>query len=149
MGQPFTRDIVHAGDSSDWVKIDLACSGSSSALNHVVHVNIMSVTSPVHAAATTTAARPFKHLIRASVQGNVYLIDSPTGNVYTYDPKNPKHNPAYVGKLEKIPEVDKHMISKTNGCLASARIVYRSDIREMMNELRANPEKKFPAPVVS
>lgn len=77
-----------------------------------------------------------KQLIRASVQGNVYLIDSPTGSVYTYDPKDPTHNPTYLGKLEKIPEEDKHMISKTNGCLANARVVYRPDIREVMASLR-------------
>lgn len=87
-----------------------------------------------------------KQLIRASVQGNVYLIDSPTGHVYTYDPKNPIRNPTYVGKLEKIPEEDKHMISKTNGCLANARVVYRSDIREVMAALRANPDKKLSPP---
>lgn len=83
-----------------------------------------------------------RQLIRASVQGIVYLIDSPTGNVYTYN----LENPTYVGKLEKIPEEDKHMISKTNGCLANARVVYRSDIREIMSELRANPLKKLSRP---
>lgn len=72
-------------------------------------------------------------LIRASVQGIVFLIDSPTGRVYTYD----KTNPTYVGDLEKIPEEDKHMISKTNGCLANARVKYRSDIKEVMTELRS------------
>jgi hypothetical protein len=71
-------------------------------------------------------------LIKASVQGIVYLIDSPTGRVYTYNPENP----TYVGDLEKIPEEDKHMISKTNGCLANARVKYRSDIREVMTRLR-------------
>jgi len=71
-------------------------------------------------------------LIKASVQGIVYLIDSPTGRVYTYNPENP----TYVGDLEKIPEEDKHMISKTNGCLANARIKYRSDVREVMAHLR-------------
>jgi hypothetical protein len=71
-------------------------------------------------------------LIKASVQGIVYLIDSPTGRVYTYNPENP----TYVGDLEKIPEEDKHMISKTNGCLANARIKYRSDIRKVMAHLR-------------
>ena len=87
-----------------------------------------------------------KQLIRASVQGIVYLIDSPTGNVYTYNLKNP----TFIGKLEKIPEEDKHMISKTNGCLANARVVYRSDIRDVMKELRAEPDKKLsrPAPPV-
>jgi len=71
-------------------------------------------------------------LIRASVQGIVYLIDSPTGHVYTYNPLCP----TYVGTLEKIPEEDKHMISKTNGCLANARIRYRNDIRDVMKSLR-------------
>lgn len=71
-------------------------------------------------------------LIRASVQGIVYLIDSPTGRVFTYN----MESPAYVGVLEKIPEVDKHQISKTNGCLATARVKYRSDIKEFMSELR-------------
>lgn len=71
-------------------------------------------------------------LIRASVQGIVYLIDSPTGRVYTYN----LTTPTYVGNLEKIPEEDKHMISKTNGCLANARVKFRSDIKEVMTNLR-------------
>ena len=83
-----------------------------------------------------------KQLIRASVQGVVYLIDSPSGSVYTYN----LTNPTYIGNLEKIPEEDKHMISKTNGCLANARVVYRSDIREVMTALRAAPDKKLLSP---
>lgn len=67
-------------------------------------------------------------LIRASVQGIVYLIDSAKGIVYTYNPERP----VFVGTLEKIPEEDKHSISKTNGCLATARVRYRHDIREVM-----------------
>jgi hypothetical protein len=73
-------------------------------------------------------------LIRASVQGIVYLIDSPTGRVYTYNPRGP----TFVGTLEKIPEEDKHMISKTNGCLASARVKYRPDIKAVMAVLRTS-----------
>ncbi len=69
-----------------------------------------------------------KTLIRASVQGIVYLIDSVQGLVYTYNPERP----VYVGTLEKIPEEDKNSISKTNGCLATARVCYRPDIREVM-----------------
>ena len=72
-------------------------------------------------------------LIRASVQGIVYLIESSTGKVFTYN----LEKPTYVGLLEKIPEVDKHMISKTNGCLATARVKYRDDIRDVMVSLRA------------
>ncbi len=69
-----------------------------------------------------------KTLIRASVQGIVYFVESASGRVYTYN----SENPVYVGDLEKIPEEDKNMISKTNGCLAAARVKYRSDIREVM-----------------
>jgi hypothetical protein len=69
-----------------------------------------------------------KTLVRASVQGIVFLIDSQAGKVYTYNPERP----VYVGMLEKIPEEDKHSISKTNGCMATARVRYREDIREVM-----------------
>ena len=72
-------------------------------------------------------------LIRASVQGIVFLIESASGKVYTYNVEKP----TYVGLLEKIPEEDKHLISKTNGCLANARVRYRTDIREVMAGLRA------------
>jgi hypothetical protein len=72
-------------------------------------------------------------LIRASVQGIVYLIESSSGRVFTYNPEKP----TYVGMLEKIPEAEKHLISKTNGCLANARVKYRDDIREVMASLRA------------
>lgn len=75
-------------------------------------------------------------LIRASVQGIVYFIRSVTGEVYTYN----QEKPTFVGMLETIPDTEKHMISKTNGCLANARIKYRDDIREVMANLRA--EKK-------
>lgn len=71
-------------------------------------------------------------LIRAPVQGIVYLIDSPTGRVFTYNQKKP----TYIGNLEKIPEEDKHTISKTNGCLANARVKYRPDIKTVMTHLR-------------
>lgn len=73
-------------------------------------------------------------LIRASVQGIVYLIDSPTGRVYTYNLKNP----TYIGDLEKIPDEEKHLISKTNGCLANARVKYVSDIKDIMTHLRSS-----------
>ena len=72
-------------------------------------------------------------LIRASVQGIVYLIESSSGKVYTYN----LEKPTYVGTLENIPEEDKHMISKTNGCLAHARVKHREDIRDVMATLRA------------
>ncbi len=74
-----------------------------------------------------------RSLIRASVQGIVYLIDSVAGRVYTYN----FQRPVFVGTLEKIPEEDKNTISKTNGCMATARVRYRSDIREVMASERA------------
>ncbi len=67
-------------------------------------------------------------LIRASVQGIVFLVESASGRVFTYNPENP----IYVGDLERIPEEDKHSISKTNGCMATARVRYRPDIRDVM-----------------
>ncbi len=73
------------------------------------------------------------NLVRASVQGIVFLVESVTGRVFTFNPERP----VYVGDLERIPEEDKHMISKTNGCLATARVRYRTDIREIMAAERA------------
>ena len=74
-----------------------------------------------------------RSLIRASVQGIIYLIDSTAGRVYTYNTERP----VFVGTLEKIPEEDKNTISKTNGCMATARVRYRTDIREVMAAERA------------
>ena len=71
-------------------------------------------------------------LIRASVQGIVYLIESSSGRVYTYNPEKP----TFIGTLEKIPDVDKHLISKTNGCLANARVKYVENVRDIMTSLR-------------
>jgi hypothetical protein len=84
-------------------------------------------------------------LIKQPVGGTVYLIHSDTGNVYSYDPDN-RVKPEYIGVLEEIPEENKHDISKTNGCLAKARVRYRDDIREVMDRLeiayRAYSDKK-------
>jgi hypothetical protein len=71
-------------------------------------------------------------LIKASVQGTVYLLESSSGRVYTFD----HTRPTYIGDLEKIPDEEKHLISKTNGCLANARVKFRSDVKEIMAELR-------------
>lgn len=76
-----------------------------------------------------------KTLIRASVQGIVYLIESASGKVFTYD----LERPTFVGMLENIPDSEKHLISKTNGCLAKLRVKYRDDIREVMTSLRGSP----------
>lgn len=73
-----------------------------------------------------------KTLIKASVQGTVYLLDSPTGKVYTYNPDMP----TFIGNLEKIPDEEKHLISKTNGCLANARVKYVSNVKDVMASLR-------------
>lgn len=72
-------------------------------------------------------------LIRASVQGIVYLINSQTGHVYTYNTESP----TYIGQLERIPDTDKHLMSKQNGCLHYAKVKYRDDIREVMASLRS------------
>ena len=74
-------------------------------------------------------------LIRASVQGTVYFIESLSGKVFTYD----MTRPTYIGMLEEIPESEKHLISKTNGCLAKLRVKYREDIRDVMEKLRSMP----------
>jgi hypothetical protein len=73
-------------------------------------------------------------LIRASVQGIVYLINSQTGHVYTYNTESP----TYIGQLERIPDTDKHLMSKQNGCLHYAKVNYRSDIRTVMEGLRTS-----------
>ena len=71
-------------------------------------------------------------LIKASVQGTVYLLDSPTGRVYTFNAEKP----TYIGDLEKIPDEEKHLISKTNGCLANARVKYLPNVKDIMASLR-------------
>ncbi|NBR14742.1 MAG: hypothetical protein EBU01_09185 [Crocinitomicaceae bacterium] len=71
-------------------------------------------------------------LIKASVQGTVYLLDSGLGRVYTFNPEKP----TYIGDLEKIPDEEKHLISKTNGCLAHARVKFKSNVKEIMASLR-------------
>ena len=85
-----------------------------------------------------------KTLIKHPVGGTVFQIDSPTGRVYTYDPSNPA-NRTWIGMLEEIPETHKHEISKTNGCLAKARVKYRDDIREVMARLRLEATVTPPA----
>jgi len=75
-------------------------------------------------------------LIKQSVQGTVYYIDSPTGKVYTYSEKA-DHEPTYIGQLEKLGESEKHLISKTNGCLSDARVRYRPDVKDVMRRLRS------------
>lgn len=71
-------------------------------------------------------------LVRQSVQQNVYYIESATGRVFTYQPENP----TYIGDLVLLDESEKHLISKTNGCLSHARVKYRPDIKEVMARLR-------------
>lgn len=82
--------------------------------------------------ATTVYPAAPSTLVKASVQGTVYLLNPTSGDVFTFCPDSP----TYIGKLEKIPEIDKHLISKTNGCLATARVKYREDIKEIMRNLR-------------
>lgn len=72
-------------------------------------------------------------LVRQPVQQNVYYIESATGRVFTYDPKTP----TYIGDLVLLDDSEKHLISKTNGCLSHARVRYLPNIKEIMSRLRA------------
>jgi hypothetical protein len=72
-------------------------------------------------------------LVRQPVQQNVYYIESATGRVFTYDPKTP----TYIGDLVLLDDSEKHLISKTNGCLSHARVRYLPNIKEIMARLRA------------
>ena len=65
-------------------------------------------------------------LVRASVQGTVYLIDPAKGHVYTYNLKAP----LFIGMLER--SEDKQMMSKSDGCLAGYRVKFRSDLKEAL-----------------
>ena len=104
-------------------------------VSNTCFVNSRTMDSTSLASLASIASMPVPDtLIRASVQGIVYLIESATGKVFTYN----LEKPTYIGMLEKIPEEDKHMISKTNGCLANARIKYREDVREVMRALRSH-----------
>jgi TATA-box binding protein (TBP) (component of TFIID and TFIIIB) len=71
-------------------------------------------------------------LIRASVQGIVYLIESASGRVFTYDTARP----TYIGDLMKLEDTSP-LISKSNGCLAKTYVKYREDIRDVMTTLRS------------
>ena len=72
-------------------------------------------------------------LVRQPVQQNVYYIESATGRVFTYDPINP----TYIGDLVLLDDSEKHLISKTNGCLSHARVRYLPNVKEIMARLRA------------
>ena len=72
-------------------------------------------------------------LIKQSVQGNVFYIESATGRVFTFHPTKPTH----IGALVWLKDDEKHLISKTNGCLSQARVEYRTDVKEVMERLRS------------
>jgi hypothetical protein len=65
-------------------------------------------------------------LVRATVQGTVYLIEPIKGHVYTYNPSAP----LFVGVLEKC--TDKQMKSKADGCLSEACVKVRPDLKEAL-----------------
>jgi len=77
-------------------------------------------------------------LIKQSVQGNVFYIESATGRVFTYHPTTPTH----IGELELLSDHEKHLISKTNGCLSHARVKFIPTIREVMARLRREAAAK-------
>jgi hypothetical protein len=72
-------------------------------------------------------------LVRQPVQQNVFYIESSTGRVFTYQPTGQ----TYIGDLVQLDSSEKHMISKTNGCLSHARVRYLPNIKEIMARLRA------------
>lgn len=76
--------------------------------------------------ATKAVAPETRQLVRASVQGTVYLIDPIRGEVYSYNPEAP----LFYGMLTRCDEKDKHMISKSDGCLAGCRVEFRSDLKD-------------------
>jgi hypothetical protein len=70
-------------------------------------------------------------LVRASVQGTVYLIEPVKGAVYCYNLKNP----LFLGHLERCD--NKLLLSKSDGCLAGCRVRFRSDLKEALAKLSA------------
>jgi len=79
-------------------------------------------------------------LVRASVQGTVYLIEPVKGHVYTYNPSAP----LFVGVLEECN--DKQMRSKSDGCLAGARVKFRSDLKEALAKALSSHTTHGPPP---
>ena len=67
-------------------------------------------------------------LVRASVNGIVYLIDSQKGLVYTYN----LEKPTFIGTLERIPGQE---LVTSEGNLTGANLKFREDWKNVMASL--------------
>lgn len=69
-----------------------------------------------------------KQFVRASINGIVYLINSASGKVYTYNPEAPVH----IGDLERIQGQE---LVTSEGTLSGAKLNLRPDWEKVMNRL--------------
>ena len=76
-----------------------------------------------------------KQFVRASINGIVYLINSTSGKVYTYNPEAPVH----IGDLERIQ--DQELVT-SEGTLTGAKLNLRPDWEHVMARLLKREENK-------
>ena len=69
-----------------------------------------------------------KQFVRASINGIVYLINSASGKVYTYNPDSP----VYIGDLERIQGQE---LVTSEGTLSGAKLNLRPDWEQVMARL--------------
>lgn len=69
-----------------------------------------------------------KQFVRASINGIVYLINSTSGKVYTYNPDAPVH----IGDLERIQGQE---LVTSEGTLSGAKLNLRPDWEQVMSRL--------------
>lgn len=69
-----------------------------------------------------------KQFVRASINGIVYLINSASGKVYTYNPEAPVH----IGDLERIQGQE---LVTSEGTLSGAKLNLRPDWEQVMARL--------------
>lgn len=71
-----------------------------------------------------------KQFVRASINGIVYLINSASGKVYTYNPDSP----VYIGDLERIQGQE---LVTSEGTLSGAKLNLRPDWEQVMARLQS------------
>lgn len=76
-----------------------------------------------------------KQFVRASINGIVYLINSTSGKVYTYNPEAPVH----IGDLERIQGQE---LVTSEGTLTGAKLNLRADWEQVMVRLLKREENK-------
>jgi len=79
-----------------------------------------------------------KTLVRASISGIVYLIDSQKGRVYTYNPDSP----VYIGDLERITGEE---LMTSEGNLTGARLKLIPNWKPAMERLVATAAASAPS----